>query len=82
MRNDSELQQSPRWKSPDRDRSDRDRERERMAMEEQQEHERRRDVSKLLVNVGGHPYIRDGQNIPRDRYGQAKSYFQKTKIIF
>lgn len=61
-------QQSPRWKSPDRDRveRERERERERLAMEEQ-EHERRREANKLLVNVGGHPYIRDGQNIPRDR---------------
>lgn len=72
------MQQSPRWKSPDRERSERDRERERMAMEEQ-EHERRREASKLLVNVGGHPYIRDGQNIPRDRYGQSNSHFPKRK---
>lgn len=62
-------QQSPRWKSPDRDRveRERERERERLALEEQ-EHERRREASKLLVNVGSHPYMVDGQNMPRDRY--------------
>lgn len=57
------VQRSPRWKSPERERIERERER----MMEEQEHERRRDATKLMVNVGSNPYLRDGQNIPRDR---------------
>lgn len=62
-----EIQRSPRWKSPERERAEREREIERMAIEEQQEQERRREASKIMNNPGVHPYIRDGQLIPRDR---------------
>lgn len=62
------FQRSPRWKSPERERVERERERERIVMEEQ-EQERRREASKF--NAAGHPYLRDGQNIPHDtRYVQ------------
>lgn len=59
------FQRSPRWKSPEREREQRE-QRERLM--EEQEHERRREAAtKLMINVGGNPYLRDGQNIPRDR---------------
>lgn len=63
------LQRSPRWKSPEREREriERERERERERILEEQEHERRRDAVKLMANVGVNPYMRDGQNMPRDR---------------
>lgn len=48
--------------------------------QQQQEHERRREATKLLVNVGAHPYLtRDGQSIPRDRY--ASIFYLKFPII-
>lgn len=63
------FQRSPRWKSPERERErEREQREQRERLIEEQEHERRREAAtKLMINVGGNPYLRDGQNIPRDR---------------